>query len=66
MEMRSREGYLKILYAKLHLQNIFIVPRINTSSGLALYWKNGIDLKVMISSTSYIDAVVNLGEDDAW
>ena len=66
METKSREGYLKKLCAKLHLENVFVVPRINTGGGLALYWRNGIDLKVMNSSTSYIDAVVNLGEDDAW
>ena len=66
METKSREGYLKNLCAKLHLENIFVVPRINTGGGLALYWRNGLDLKVMNSSTSYIDAVVNLGEDDAW
>ena len=66
METKSREGYLKKLCAKLHLENVFIVPRINTSGGLALYWRNDIDLKVMNSFTSYINTVVNPGEDDAW
>ena len=37
METKSREGYLKKLFAKLHLENVFIVPRINTGGGLALY-----------------------------
>ena len=66
METRSREGYLKKLSAKLHLKNIFIVPRINSGSELALYWKDDINLKVMNSSTSYINAIVNPEKDDAW
>lgn len=33
--------------------------------GLALFWKNMINLHVQDSSPLYIDAVVNLGVDDA-
>ena len=33
---------------------------------MALYWKNGIDLKVSDSTPTYIDVVVNPGMDDAW
>ena len=66
METRSKDHYLKNLCSKLHLENVFIESRINTGGGLALYWKEGIDLKVLDSTPTYIDAVVNPGMDDAW
>ena len=56
----------KKLCSKLQTDNVFIVPRTNTGGGLALYWKNSIDLNVMSSSPTDIDAVVNPGVDDAW
>ena len=39
---------------------------INSGGGLTLFWKNGVDLHVLDSSPTYIDAIVNLGVDDAW
>ena len=39
---------------------------INSGGGLALFWKNGVDLNVLDSSPTYIDVVVNPGMDDAW
>ena len=38
----------------------------NSRVGLALYWKNGINLKVLDPLLTYIDMVVNPGMDDAW
>ena len=66
METKAKDDVLKRLCSKLHFDNFFIVPRINTSGGLVLYWKNEVDLHVLNSSPMYIDAVVNLGLDDAW
>ena len=66
METRSKEQFLKKLCSKLKFENVHIEPRMNTGGGLALYWKNGIDLKVLESSPTFIDAVVNPGMDDAW
>ena len=66
METKSKEQYLKKLCLKLNLENVHIKPRVNAGGGLALYWKNGIDLKVLDSSPTFIDAVVNPGMDDAW
>ena len=66
METRSKECYLKKLCSKLRLENLFTIPQFNTGGGLALYWKDGIDLKVLDSSPTYIDAVVKPGMDDAW
>ena len=66
METKSKDHNLKKLCSKLHLENVFIKTRINTGGGLALYWKAVIDLKVLDSTPTYIDAVVNPGMDDAW
>ena len=66
METKAKEPFLKNLKTKLHLDNVFIVPRVNSGGGLALYWKNGIDLHVLDASPTFIDAVVNPGVDDAW
>ena len=65
-ETKSKEQYLKKLCSKLKLENVHIKPRVNAGGGLALYWKNGIDLKVLDSTLTYIDAVVNPRIDDAW
>ena len=66
METKSKEQYLKKLCSKLKLENVHIEPRVNASGGLTLYWKNGIDLNVLDSTPTYIDAVVNPGMDDVW
>ena len=65
MEAKAKDKFLKNLCRKLDLKNLFIVPRNNTGGGLALYWKESLNLKVQSSSLSYIDAIVDLGVDDA-
>ena len=65
MATRSKERYLKNICRKLDMENFFIVPKLNTGGGLALYWKKGLNLQVVNSSPTNIDAVVNLGVDDA-
>ena len=37
METRSKDKFLKNLCRKFKLKNVFIVPRLNTGGGLALY-----------------------------
>jgi len=66
METKAKNDVLKRLCSKLQFDNFFIVPRINTSGGLVFYYKNEVDLHVLNSSPTYIDAVVNLVLDDAW
>ena len=66
METRSKDHKLKTLCSKLHLENVFIESRVNTGGGLALYLKDGINLKVLDSTPTFIDAIGNLGMDDAW
>ena len=66
METKAKDKFLKNLCRKLDLKNLFIVPCNNTGGGLALYWKEGLNLKVQSSSPSHNDAVVDPGVDDAW
>lgn len=66
METKAKDSYVKNLKAKLHLDNVHIVSRHNTGGGLALFWSKDINLHVLDSSTSHIDAVVNPGVDDVW
>ena len=65
METRAKDHKLKTLCSKLHLENVFIESQVNTGGGLALYWKDGINLKVLDSTPTFVDVVVNPGMDDA-
>ena len=66
MEIRCKESFLKNLCDKLQMQNVFFVPRHNTGGGLALYWKDEIDLHGQNSSPTFIEAMVNPKVDDSW
>ena len=51
---------------KIQFAHIFVVPRPNQGGRLALLWKEEIKIDVQISSDSHMDAVVDIGMDDAW
>ena len=65
METKAKDDYVKNLKSKLQLENVHIVPWHNTGGGLALFWKNEINIGILNSSPLHIDAVVNPGVDDA-
>ena len=65
METKKKKSYLERVRCRLKFDNIFIVLRRNLSGGLALLWMNDLDLHIQTFSPHYIDAVVNLGIDDA-
>ena len=65
METKEKDDYVKNLKSKLQLENVHIVPRHNTGGGLALFWKNEINISILNSSPLHIDAMVNPGVDDA-
>lgn len=50
---------------KMQFANFFVVPRHNRGGGLALLWKDDIDLYVLTSSNNHINGAVNQGRDDA-
>ena len=65
METCSMKKFLECLPCDLKQDNLFIVPRVNTRGGLALFWQNDIVLDVMNFSPNQIDVVVNPRVDDA-
>ena len=65
VETKAKDDYVKKLKSKLQLGNVHIVPQHNTGGGLALFWKNEINISILDSSPLHIDAVVNPGMDDA-
>ena len=66
LETKAKDDYVKKLKSKLQLDNAHIVPRHNIGGGLALFWKNEINISILDSLPSHIDAMVNPRMDDAW
>jgi len=66
METKAKDDHVKKLKSKLQLDNVHIVPQHNIGGRLALFWRNKINISILDSSPLHIDAVVNLGMDDAW
>ena len=50
----------------LLLKNFFGVSRITRGAGLAIFWKQDFDLKVVNSSPNFIDTIINHRKDDVW
>ena len=65
-ETWADKARLKELKRNLGFDNLHFVERINRGGGLALSWKNSVDLQVQTSSKNYIDIIVNKGVDGAW
>ena len=42
------------------------MERNNRGGGLALYWRNSIDLSIDTFSKNYIDAIINKGKEASW
>lgn len=66
METKKKKSFLERLRCRLKFENTFIVLRRNLVGGLALLWKNDLNLHVRTFSPRHIDTVVNLRIDDAW
>ena len=57
---------LKEIQRNINFENLFFVERNNRGGGLALYWKNSLDLHVESSSKNHIDSIINKGRGEAW
>ena len=66
METWSNEEQLELLRCRLHFNNKLVVPSNNKGGGLALFWKNNLNLSISSYSCSHIDSVINPGTDNAW
>ena len=65
-ETWTDEVRLKDIKRKLEFDHVFVVPRVNQGGGLALFWKNSIDVTVETFSKNHIDSIINKGKEDAW
>lgn len=50
----------------MQIGNYFRVSKVTLKGGVALFWKNGVELNVESSSLNYIDVLINKGKDDRW
>ena len=66
METKVEKYVLERVGRKIQYPNLFVVPRVNTGGGLALFWKRDFDVDVQSFSVNHIDAIINHGVDDAW
>lgn len=60
------EARQKKIKRYLDFENLFFVERNNRGGGLALYWRNSIDLNVDTFSKNHIDAIINKEKEDEW
>ena len=66
METKAKKYILERVGRRIQFTNLFVVPRVNTGGGLALFWKSDLDVDVQTFSTNHINAIVNQRVDDAW
>ena len=66
VETWADKARLENLCDELQLDEKWIVQRVTRVGGLALFWKNSIDIDVVSSSLNHIDAIVNKGKEDTW
>ena len=66
METKVEKYILERVGRRIQFTNLFVVPRVNTGGGLALYWKSNLDMDVQTFFDRHIDVIVNQGVDDAW
>ena len=66
METKVEKVVLEHIGRKIQFSNLFVVPRHNTGGGLALYWPAYMNVDVQTFSVRHIDAIIDLGANDAW
>ena len=66
-ETWADEARLKEVQRNIKFDNLFYVERNHRGGGgLALYWKNSMDVHVDSFSKYHIDSIINKGNDEAW
>ena len=61
-ETWADEDKLHFLCNKLNFDHAWIVPRINSTGCLCLFWKKSIHIEVISSSPNHVDAIVGKPE----
>lgn len=65
-ETWADEDRLMKLCDDLHFDDIWVVPRETRAGGLALLWRNSIQIDVDSSSLNHINVIVNKSKEDSW
>jgi len=62
METLSKQKKMEVIRCRLGFQWVFVVNLVGMSGGLALLWKEGLDLEIYNYSRSHIHAVIKDAE----
>ena len=65
-ETWADKAKLKEIKQKIEFDNLFIVERNNRGGGLAIFWRNSVDLQVDSCSPNHIDSIINKGKEEVW
>ena len=65
-ETWADEARLQQIKWNIEFNNLFFVERNNKGGGLALFWRNSVDLSVDSFSPNHIDSIINKGKEDVW
>ena len=66
METKVEKITIERICRKLKFVNFFVIPMVNQGGGLALLWRENINLIMFTSSDRHIDASIDFGMDDDW
>ena len=64
-ETWANKARLKEIQRQIEFENLFFLERNNRGGGLALYWRNSLDLSIDTFSKNHIDAIINKGTEEA-
>ncbi|XP_030924471.1 uncharacterized protein LOC115951389 [Quercus lobata] len=65
-EMWADEERLHFVCNKLNFDHAWIVPRINSTGCLSLFWKKTVHIEVISSSPNHVDKIVGNSDEDRW
>ena len=66
IETWADDPQLELLRIQLHFSNKLVVPRRNKRGGLALFWKQDLDLQISSYSYSHIDTIIDATSGALW
>ncbi|KAK8580403.1 hypothetical protein V6N12_070680 [Hibiscus sabdariffa] len=65
-ETKKKKRYLENIKMKMKMDNSFYVEPIGLAGGLALWWSNEVNMRVLNSGKNFIDTKISLNEGEEW
>jgi hypothetical protein len=62
METKLRAAKVELLHVRMGFGSVFVVDSVGRSGGLALFWREEVDVTVQNYSRRHINAVVKFGD----